>query len=123
MLKSAIIFMNLALAFYSAGVWAEKIQGTLKRWHVAVFWMGLVFDTIGTAVMSGIAQGGFKFNLHGITGALAIILMLIHALWATIVIVKNQESMKQKFHQFSIAVWGIWLVPFITGAVFAMTKI
>lgn len=116
----AIIFMCLALTFYSIGVWSEKRQGTLKKWHLYVFWAGLVFDTIGTTVMSKISSGGFQLNFHGITGLLAIILMLFHALWATIVLAKNNESMKMKFHKLSIVVWLIWLIPFISGAIFAM---
>lgn len=122
MLFYAIISMILALTFYSIGVWSEKWQGTLKRWHLYVFWIGLVFDTTGTTVMSKIAEGGFQLNFHGVTGLLAIILMLFHAIWATIVLIKNDENMKTKFHKFSIIVWLIWLIPFVSGAIFAMAK-
>lgn len=122
MLIYAITSICLALAFYSLGVWSEKLQGTLKKWHLYVFWVGLAFDTVGTVLMSKISAAGFQFNFHGITGLLAIILMLIHALWATIVLIKNNESMKLKFHRFSIVVWFIWLIPFISGAVFSMAK-
>jgi uncharacterized repeat protein (TIGR03987 family) len=115
----AILFMCLALTFYSVGVWSEKRQGTLKKWHLYVFWAGLTFDTLGTAVMSKISTGGFQLNFHGITGLLAIILMLFHAIWASIVLKKDDESMKVKFHKLSIVVWLIWLVPFISGAIFA----
>lgn len=122
MLKYAIISMTLALAFYSIGVWGEKWQGTLKKWHLYVFWIGLVFDTTGTTIMSRIAKGGFELNFHGITGLLAIILMLFHAAWATAVLIKRNENMKAKFHKFSIIVWLIWLIPFVSGAMFAMVK-
>lgn len=120
MLKYAIISMNLALLFYTIGVWSEKWQKTLKKWHLVVFWIGLVFDTTGTTIMSKIASGGLQLNFHGITGALAIILMLFHCMWATAVLIKNDETMKRKFHKFSILVWLIWLIPFISGAIFAM---
>ncbi|RKX68390.1 MAG: TIGR03987 family protein, partial [Spirochaetes bacterium] len=59
----------------------------------------------------------FKADIHGITGLLAIILMLVHALWATVVLVRKQENMIIKFHKFSIIVWLIWLIPFGTGVV------
>ncbi len=120
MLKYAIISINLALFFYTIGVWGEKWQRTLKKWHIVVFWIGLFFDTTGTTLMSKIASGGFQLNFHGITGALAIIVMLFHATWATVVFTKNNENMKGKFHKFSILVRLIWLVPFISGAIFAM---
>ncbi|HYF84706.1 MAG TPA: HsmA family protein [Clostridia bacterium] len=122
MLIYAIVSMCLALTFYSIGVWSEKWQGTLKKWHLFVFWMGFIFDTVGTSIMSEIAKGGFQFDFHGITGLLAIILMFFHSIWATVVLVKNYESMKTNFHKFSIIVWLIWLIPFVSGAMFAMAK-
>lgn len=42
------------------------------------------------------------------------------ALWATIVLVKNNEESATNFHKFSIAVWAIWLVPYILGMVIGM---
>ena len=122
MLVYAIIFITSALIFYTIGVWSEKNQGELKRWHLLLFYLGLIFDTLGTTLMSKIAQGGFQFNFHGITGLLAIILMLFHALWATIVLIKNDEKAKLNFHKFSIIVWIIWLIPFISGAILGMSN-
>ena len=85
-------------------------------------YLGLLFDAIGTTLMSILAIGGFVFNFHGITGLLAIILMFLHALWATIVLIKNDEKAKANFHKFSIIVWTIWLIPFISGAIFGMSN-
>lgn len=120
MLIYAIITINLALVFYTIGVWSEKIQGRLKNWHLVIFWIGLIFDTIGTTLMSKIAGSGFELNFHGLTGLLAIVLMLFHALWATTVIIKKNEKAKANFHKFSLIVWIIWLVPFISGAIFGV---
>lgn len=122
MLISAIVTITLALVFYTIGVWGEKIQGELKKWHLIVFYLGLMFDTTGTTIMSRITSGGFKLNFHGITGLLAIILMLFHALWATVVLVRNDEKAKANFHRLSIVVWIIWLIPFISGAAFGMAR-
>ncbi len=122
MLLFAIIFINLALVFYTVGVWAEKLQKSLKVWHVAVFWLGLIFDTVGTTFMGEIAGGAFTFSFHGVTGLLAIILMLIHAVWATIVIIKNDDKLKASFHKLSIVVWVIWLIPMVSGMIFGMAS-
>jgi uncharacterized repeat protein (TIGR03987 family) len=122
MLISAIVTITLALVFYTIGVWSEKTQGELKKWHLVIFYIGLVFDTTGTTIMSKIATGGFKLNFHGITGLLAILLMLFHALWATVVLIKSNEKAKANFHKLSIIVWIIWLVPFISGAIFGMAR-
>jgi uncharacterized repeat protein (TIGR03987 family) len=118
MLIYAIITITIALIFYTIGVWGEKLQGELKKWHLVLFWIGLLFDTTGTTLMSKLAIGGFKLNFHGVTGLLAIILMIFHAVWATVVLVKNYEDSKKNFHKFSIFVWFIWLVPFIFGAIY-----
>lgn len=120
MLIYAIITITLALVFYTIGVWSEKIQGELKKWHLVLFYIGLIFDTTGTTIMSQIANGGSLLSFHGITGLLAILLMLFHAIWATVVLVRNDEKAKASFHKLSIIVWLIWLIPFISGAVFGM---
>jgi len=122
MLFYAVVSINLALLFYTIGVWSEKIQGELKKWHVVVFWVGLVFDTLGTTIMGKIAGSGFGINFHSITGLLAILLMLFHALWATIVLRKDDIKTKVNFHKFSILVWIIWLIPFLSGVIFGMTR-
>lgn len=122
MLVYAIIFITSALILYTIGVWSEKTQGDLKRWHLLLFYLGLIFDTLGTIIMSEISKGGFQFNFHGITGLLAIILMFLHALWATIVLIKNDKKDKSNFHQFSFIVWMIWLIPFISGAILGISK-
>lgn len=121
MLIFAIVFISLALVFYTIGVWSEKLQKVLKPWHVAIFWLGLVCDTLGTNAMGKIAGGIFQFSFHGITGMLAIILMLFHAVWATIVILKKDEKQLKTFHKLSIVVWLIWLIPMLSGILFGMS--
>ena len=122
MLIYAVIFINVALILYTVAVWGEKIQGNLRRWHLILFWTGLVFDTLGTTSMGQLAERSFQLNFHGITGLCAIILMLFHTLWATQVLIKNKQRMILKFHKFSILVWMIWLIPFVSGAVLGMIK-
>lgn len=112
-MPNAVIIINLALLFYSIGVWSERIAGRLKPWHLGFFWLGLVFDTWGTGMMFEYA-GGLTFDIHGLTGLAAILLMLIHAVWATAVLVRKNETMILRFHRFSVFVWLIWLVPYLS---------
>ena len=119
----AIITITLALVFYTLGVWSEHRSKQLKKSHLVLFWLGLCMDTTGTILMGRIAKQSIfsgKLSLHGITGALAIILMIIHAIWATIVLVKNNEDSAKNFHRLSIAVWAIWLVPYVLGMIIGM---
>jgi uncharacterized repeat protein (TIGR03987 family) len=117
MLLIAISFIFAACIFYSVGVWSEKISKKLKSWHVVVFWLGLTCDTIGTGAMGKLAGSLIQFNIHGLTGLAAILLMLFHAVWATLVIVRKDEKKIQEFHKFSIIVWIIWLIPMLSGMV------
>jgi uncharacterized repeat protein (TIGR03987 family) len=113
------IIITSALVFYSIGVWSERIAGTLKRWHLVFFWLGLICDTWGTGMMFEFA-GGMMFDVHGLTGLLAIVLMLIHAVWATVVLVRKDERWINNFHKFSVIVWLIWLIPYFSPIFFAM---
>jgi len=108
------VLITLALISYSIGVWSERIAGRLKGWHLIFFWIGLVFDTTGTGMMFEMA-GGMGTDIHSITGLAAILLMLIHAIWATIVLALKNEKAITNFHHFSIFVWIIWLIPYLTG--------
>ena len=118
---TATVFINLALLFYTIGVWSERIQGRLKVWHTVFFWFGLVCDTLGTGMMFDYV-GGMSFDIHGFSGMLAIVLMFIHAVWATIVLVKKDEKMIVNFHKFSIFVWLIWLIPYFSPMLFSMAE-
>lgn len=122
MLVLAIIAITLALLLYTAGVWGEKIQKVLKPWHVVIFWLGFLCDTTGTTIMGRIAGAAFSLNFHAVTGALAILLMLFHAVWATVVLVKKNEKMMHTFHKFSLAVWIIWLIPYLSGMIVGMGR-
>ena len=111
----AVAFINLALVFYTAGVWWERISGTLRPAHLAFFWAGFCCDSLGTEAMRRLMGGRIELNLHGVTGLTALTLMFVHALWASWVLARGDEEAKHRFHRFSVLVWAIWLVPYFTG--------
>ncbi len=51
MLAKAVIFMNLALIFYTYAVFSGRREG-LHRKHLLVFGIGLFFDYLGTRQMN-----------------------------------------------------------------------
>ena len=115
MIVSATL-ITLALVFYSLGVWAERIAGYLKPWHVAAFWTGFAFDVSGTLAMNSMAEGDFDLReTHTLTGQIALWLMLAHAIWATWVAAKGTEEARQDFQRYSLIVWLIWLIPYFGG--------
>ena len=116
-----ILFITFAFVLYTVGVWSEKIQGKLKKGHLVLFWLGIICDFMGTAAMSKIARYPTESSdFHSITGVIALVLMLLHTCWATIIIMNNNNRWIIRFHRYSIIVWLIWLLPFISGAIFHM---
>jgi len=121
-LIGAVVAILSAAVVYTIAVFAEQRSHQLKPWHLALFWLGLVFDTTGTTLMSKIA-GGFELNIHGVLGVIAIVLMLVHAGWATIVLLLGQEKLIKNFHHFSLTVWGLWMLSLVTGFALAIPEI
>ena len=121
-LIKAIIFITLALVLYTVGVWTERIGKKLRPIHLLFFWAGFICDSLGTFLMSKLTTSAESrlMSLHGITGMIAIVLMLIHAVWATIVLVRKDEKSMTTFHRFSLFVWIVWLIPYGIGMVMGM---
>jgi uncharacterized repeat protein (TIGR03987 family) len=115
----AVLGILLAATLYTIAVFAERRAGILRPVHLVVFWAGLVADTTATTLMSIIA-GGFKPDLHGLLGVGAIAVMLVHSVWATVVLVRKQENAMRQFHKFSLAVWALWMVTLVSGFVLAL---
>jgi uncharacterized repeat protein (TIGR03987 family) len=118
-IRLAALLMLVALACYTTGVWGERFAGRLRPWHAALFWLGLMADSGGTELMRRYA-GGLTLGVHTLTGLLALILMLLHAGWATVVLRRGDTRALTTFHRVSVVVWTIWLVPFLSGMVMGM---
>ena len=123
LLALSATLLTLALAFYSTGVWSERISRYLKGWHVVAFWTGFTFDISGTYAMTRLSTDPFNLlHLHTLTGQIALWLMLIHAIWATRVVIKGSENARISFHRYSLIVWMFWLIPYLGGMYMGMTK-
>jgi len=48
-------------------------------------------------------------------------LMLANATWATVVVRKDNKSLRLKFHRYSLFVWLVWLIPYSGGMIMAMS--
>ena len=92
---------------------------SLERLAFDFFLGGFVFDTTGTGIMLEMA-GGITLDIHGLTGLIAILLMLVHSIWATMVLIRKDERAIINFHKFSLVVWLIWLVPYFSGFFLSM---
>lgn len=118
-LIAATVAILLAAVIYSIAVFAEFRSRDLRRWHLVLFWAGLVFDTLGTTLMGQLA-GGFQWNIHGTLGVVAIVIMFVHAGWASVVLLLGRERLLRNFHHFSLTAWVLWMVSLITGFAIAI---
>lgn len=112
--------ISIALVFYTAGVFLERRAGTLKPRHLVFFYAGLACDMLGTSAMAQLVQGAGANPAHAVTGALALVLMLVHATWATVAVARRNPASLARFHRFSVAVWLFWLVPYVCGMLMGM---
>lgn len=121
MLAAAVTLITSALVLYSAGVWTEHHAGVLRARHAALFGGGLTMDALGTLIMSRIAAAhtsaptGALTQVMQLTGGLALVLMALHLAWAVVVLLRSRAGEREAFHRFSLLVWGIWLIPYVTG--------
>ncbi|MBL1422211.1 MAG: TIGR03987 family protein [Alphaproteobacteria bacterium] len=112
-LYAAILF-TLAFLFYTIGIWAEYFSKRLKKWHAIAFFLGVIADTVATGVITKYV-GGFVYNAHSIIGMIGLILMIVHLIWAVIVLRSKNEIALSNFHKFSIFVWAIWMMAYLSG--------
>jgi uncharacterized repeat protein (TIGR03987 family) len=115
----AVIFSTAALFFYTVGVWSERISKRLKYWHVRCFLFGVITDALGTWLMFE-NLGYIKFTAHTVSGFIAFFLMVFHYFWALIALKSGNEQRLANFHKFSISVWWIWMVSYLSGMVLGM---
>jgi uncharacterized repeat protein (TIGR03987 family) len=114
MIHVGIVFISLALVLYTTAVWTEKIKKKLKLWIILTFGSGFICDLIGTFIMFSTAEHKFSFSLHSVCGYLALIIMLLHLIWA-ILSIKKIGRCEEYFTRFSVFAWCIWLLAFISG--------
>ena len=123
MLMRAVIWMNLALVFYTWAVFSGRRQG-LHRKHLLIFGLGLVCDYLGTIQMNHFATlYGKAPEWHNITGIASLAGMAFHFLLALAASVMGKtESVNRIFHRVSLTIYSCWLLAFISGAISGMIR-
>src|SRR4051794_24460968 len=123
MLIYGIIFMTLALIFYTWAVFSGRREG-LHRKQLIIFGLGLIFDFLGTNQMSIFAAAyGKPPEWHNLTGVLSLAGMGFHfvlALLATAL--KKADAVNRTFHRVSLTIYTLWCAAFATGLVSGMIK-
>jgi len=112
-----LILFTFALLVYSIATWAGVLSGSLKKWHLILFWIGFVADVSGTVTI-GSVYGGFVMNTHSYLGAIALIVVLAQNIAATKILLDKNEKWITRFpKKVSLPVWVIWMVSYIAGLI------
>jgi uncharacterized repeat protein (TIGR03987 family) len=118
MLFQAVIWMNLALIFYTWAVFSARKQG-LHRKHLFIFGFGLLCDYVGTHLMLlyGLSTGVVP-EWHILIGIASLSGMAFHFMLALVAaLVRRAEAVNRLFHRVSLSIYTSWLIAFITGSV------
>ena len=106
MLFQAVIWMNLALVFYTWAVFSARRQG-LHRKHLFIFGFGLLCDYVGTRLMLdyGLATGVVP-EWHILIGIASLSGMAFHFLLAlAAALVRRAEAVNRLFHRVSLSIY------------------
>ncbi|PCJ31433.1 MAG: TIGR03987 family protein [Gammaproteobacteria bacterium] len=117
----ATVLFTLALILYSIAIWNERLTRVLKPWHLQVFFFGVLADALGVWITYK-AVGAIVFTPHAILGFSALALMTINFLWVLIIFIRNKQG-QQRFHQFGLSVWSIWIISYLSGFATGIQKI
>jgi uncharacterized repeat protein (TIGR03987 family) len=118
MLFQAVIWMNLALVFYTCAVFGARKKG-LRRRHLFVFGFGLLCDYLGTHLMLlyGLSTGIIP-EWHILIGIVSLSGMAFHFMLAlAAALVRQADAINRLFHRVSLTIYSGWLIAFITGSV------
>ena len=121
LLLYAVIFFTIALVLYSISVWSERLQCHLKTWHLVIFGLGVIADAVATWLTIEFV-GAIVFTPHAIFGFTSLFLMALHFIWAVAVYVGDRKAGMSQFHRFSLLVWSVWMLSYITGFVSGLQK-
>lgn len=123
MLLQAVIWMNLALAFYTWAVFSGRRQG-LHAKHLVIFGFGLLCDYLGTHQMNLFAHAyGKAPEWHNISGIASLAGMAFHFLLALAAsLMHRAEAVNRLFHRVSLTIYTCWLAAFCSGAISGMLR-
>lgn len=118
MLFQAVIWMNLALIFYTWAVFSARKKGLYRR-HLHLFGIGLLCDYFGTHLMLlyGLSAGVVP-EWHILIGISSLSGMAFHFMLAFVAtIARRTEAVNRLFHRVSLTIYTAWVIAFITGTI------
>lgn len=118
-----IVIMALALIFYTIATFTGIAKNSFKKGQVALYHAAVALVIIGIFYMSGISSklpydhvSYAMMHLHTGLGYLAVIILIIHAIIATVMKRKHKNrgtSFSSKFNTLSFILWLICIILYL----------
>ena len=121
-LLTGTIIVNLALIFYTVGIFIEQRSRRVSSKVVTFLTAGVIFDLVATGCMiAGSSRG--PFTAHGLLGFSSLAAMLLETGFAWRHRLRQGESeVPSWLHRYSRLAYGWWIVAYVTGAILVMSK-
>lgn len=111
-----IVALLVALVLYTIGTWAMFRAKTVRRGHVVMLWVGVVFDVLATGMMA-IQIGGLGRDLHTALAVLAWAGMTAAAALGSWGLATGNERVCRFVARWTVAPWALWALVFVYGMV------
>jgi uncharacterized repeat protein (TIGR03987 family) len=118
----SVVLITLALLLYSCAVWLNWRRRTLSAGVLLLFWGAVLCDAAATRLM-GARIETIRWDLHTITGYLALALMAALALWGTLALVRRREDWLAAFHRVALPIWVLWVGSYLTGVYLGVQRV
>jgi uncharacterized repeat protein (TIGR03987 family) len=118
----SVALITLALILYSTAVWLNWRSRRLTFTYIAIFWVAVACDALATRFM-GLRVETIRWDLHTISGYLALALMAALTLWGTVALLQKRDDRLARFHTVAIPIWIIWAGSYITGVYLGIQRV
>lgn len=121
-LLTGTIIVNLALVFYTVGIFIEQRSRRVSSRVVTFLTAGVLFDLVATGCMiAGSSRG--PFTAHGLLGFSSLAAMLLETGFAWRHRLRQGDAeVPAWLHRYSRLAYGWWIVAYVTGAILVMSK-
>lgn len=121
-LVAGTIIVNLALLFYTVGIFIEQRRRQVTGVVLGFLTAGVLFDLVATGCMiAGSSRG--PFTAHGLLGFSSLAAMLLETSFAWRHRLRHGDGeVPVWLHRYSRLAYGWWIVAYVTGAILVMTK-
>lgn len=118
----SVALITLALILYSTAVWLNWRSRRLTFTYIAIFWCAVASDALATRFM-GARVETIRWDLHTISGYLALALMAALTLWGTVALIQKRDDWLARFHKLAIPIWIVWVGSYITGVYLGIQRV